>query len=62
MEWLPFPSLEDLPDLGIEPMSPALAGEPPGRPHVFSQFDTVIDHIHNLKHRYQENIKMTVFH
>ena len=24
---LPFPSPEDLPDLGIKPMSPALAGE-----------------------------------
>ena len=34
---LPFPSLRDLPDPGIEPMSPALAGgfspaEPPGIP------------------------------
>ena len=34
---LPFPSPEDLPDLGIECMSPALAGgfftlEPPGKP------------------------------
>ena len=35
---LPFASLGDLPDPGIEPMSPALAGrfftaEPPGNPH-----------------------------
>ena len=35
--WLPFPSLGDLPDLGIKPESPALAGgffatEPPGKP------------------------------
>ena len=34
---LPFPSLEDLPDSGIEPASPALAGgffaEPPRKPH-----------------------------
>ena len=34
---LPFPSLEDLPDPGIEPASPALAGgffaEPPRKPH-----------------------------
>ena len=34
---LPFPSLEDLPDPGIEPTSPSLAGgffttEPPGKP------------------------------
>ena len=34
---LPFPSLEDLPDPGIKPVSPALAGgffatEPPGKP------------------------------
>ena len=34
---LPFPSPEDLPDPGIEPVSPALAGgfftaEPPGKP------------------------------
>jgi len=34
---LPFPSPGDLPDLGIEPTSPALAGgfftnEPPGKP------------------------------
>ena len=33
----PFPSLEDLPDLGIEPRSPALeadalTSEPPGKP------------------------------
>ena len=35
---LPFPPLGDLPDPGIEPVSPALAGgffttEPPGKPH-----------------------------
>ena len=35
---LPFTSLGDLPDPGIEPMSPPLAGgfftaEPPGKPH-----------------------------
>ena len=34
---LPFPSPEDLPDLGIKPVSPALVGvsfttEPPGKP------------------------------
>ena len=37
LEWLPLPSLGDLPDPGIEPATPALAGgfftaEPPGRP------------------------------
>ena len=36
---LPFPTPGDLPDPGIEPTSPALAGrfstaEPPGKPHV----------------------------
>ena len=36
---LPFSSLEDFPDSGIEPMSPALAGgflnaEPPGKPEL----------------------------
>ena len=36
---LPFPPLGDLPDLGIEPTSPALAGqiftsEPPGKPAI----------------------------
>ena len=35
----PFPSPGDLPDPGIEPMSPALAGgffasEPPGKPPI----------------------------
>ena len=39
LDELPFPSLEDLPDPGIEPMSPALAGEffttePAGKPEV----------------------------
>ena len=38
---LPFPSPRDLPDPGIEPMSPALAGkyfipEPPGKPEPIS--------------------------
>ena len=40
---MPFPSLGDLPDPGIEPMSSALAGgffttEPPGKPHSFLNF------------------------
>ena len=26
LEWLPFPTLEDLPDTGVELKSPALAG------------------------------------
>jgi len=39
LEWLPFPSPGDLPDPGIEPVFPALAGgffttEPPGKPKV----------------------------
>ena len=37
---LPFPILGDLPDPGIEPASPALAGgffitAPPGKPYIF---------------------------
>ena len=37
LEWVAIPSLGDLPDPGIEPMSPALAEgffatEPPGKP------------------------------
>ena len=37
---LPFPSPGDLPDPGIKPVTPALAGglfttEPPGKPYVF---------------------------
>ena len=37
LEWLPFPSPGDLPNPGIEPVAPALAGgfittEPPGKP------------------------------
>ena len=39
LEWLPFPSPGDLPDPGIEPTSPALAGglfttEPPGKSKI----------------------------
>ena len=37
LEWLPFPSPEDLPNPGIKPESPALQAislpnEPPGKP------------------------------
>ena len=49
LEWLPFPSPGYLPDPGIEPVSPALAGgffttEPPGKPKVLissAQFSSV---------------------
>ena len=37
---LPFPPPEDLPDPGIEPVSPALqldTGEPPGKPLICSR-------------------------
>ena len=39
LEWVPFPSLGDLPNPGIECVFPALAGgfftfEPPGKPKV----------------------------
>ena len=38
--WLPFPSSGDLPNSGIEPVSPALAGgflatDPPGKPVLY---------------------------
>ena len=44
---LPLPSPRDLPDPGIEPMSPALAGgffatEPPGKPEEYSVVHTRI--------------------
>ena len=37
LEWLPFPPLGNLPNPGIKPVSPALAGgffttDPPGKP------------------------------
>ena len=39
LEWVPFPSPGDLPDPGVKPSSPALAGglftaESPGKPHI----------------------------
>ena len=42
LEWLPFPSPGDLPDPGIEPRSPALAGgflipAPPGKALIHVQ-------------------------
>ena len=55
---LPFPSPGTLPDLGPEPVSPALVGrffttEPPGKPHVPSYLTAVSHavlsrHIHSL--------------
>ena len=44
---LPFPSPEYLPNPGIEPMSPALAGgffttEPPGKPHWHQYHSTLL--------------------
>ena len=49
---LPFPSPGDLPDPGIESMSPALAGgffttEPPGKPEEYSTVHTHIFFIHS---------------
>ena len=43
LEWVPFPHPGDLPDPGIEPVSPALAGrfitaEQPGKFHSEVQF------------------------
>ena len=47
---LPFPPPGDLPDPGIEPTSPALAGglfttEPPGKPYIY-----IYTHIHTYTH------------
>ena len=44
---LPFPSSGDLPDPGIEPASPALAGgffttEPPGKPDLKQNHQEII--------------------
>ena len=42
LDWLPFPSPGDLPNPGIKPMPPALAGgffttQPPGQPlHIYT--------------------------
>ena len=59
LEWLPLPSLGDLPDPGIEPATPALAGgfftaEPPGRPtcmymyrYIHTRTRTHTQHIYN---------------
>ena len=49
---LPFPSPEDLPDLGIEPRSPelqadALPSEPPGKPY-FKRLDNIPSCIYNI--------------
>ena len=46
---LPFPSPEGLPDPGIEPTSPALAGrffttEPPGKPHFHNEYCAIRVH------------------
>ena len=43
---LPFPSLGDLPDPGIKPNSPALAGgfftaKPPGKPHCYNNLPQI---------------------
>ena len=43
---LPFPSPGDLPDPGVESMSPALLSEPPGKPGVCKR------NLANLKQRY----------
>ena len=51
LEWLPLPSLGDLPDPGIEPATPALAGgfftaEPPGRPTCMYMYRYTYTHTH----------------
>ena len=50
---LPFPSPGDLPDLGIEPASPALAGgfftaEPPWKPSVLCILADAITDFSNI--------------
>ena len=56
---LPFPPPGDLPDPGIEPMSPALAGEffitePPGKPVTY-ELDTIITPILQIRKQTQRN-------
>ena len=51
LEWMPFPSPGDLPDLEIEPRSPGseadpLLSEPPGNPSNFLQIRVVIETCH----------------
>ena len=46
LEWVAFPSPGDLPDPGIELVSPALTGEflttePPGKPYMTQQFHSL---------------------
>ena len=48
LEWVAIPSLGDLPDPGMEPGSPALAGgfftaEPPGKPALSHTYKLIID-------------------
>ena len=57
LEWLPLPSLGDLPDPGIEPATPALAGgfftaEPPGRPTCMYMYRYTYTHTHTHTHIY----------
>jgi len=52
---LPFPSPGDLPDLGIKPVSPALAGrfftaEPSGKPYQIHYLLFKLDHFPKLLH------------
>ena len=57
LEWLPLPSLGDLPDPGIEPATPALAGgfftaEPPGRPTCMYMYRYTYTHTHTHTYIY----------
>ena len=52
LEWVPFPSPNDLPNPGIEPRSLALQAdslpsEPPGKPFAHHNMLQISAHIHN---------------
>ena len=63
---MPFPSLGDLPDPGIEPRSPslqaeALISEPPGKPiHFHFHYLLLLKHNPNLKYKQYNLLKCSI--
>ena len=58
LEWLPIPPSGDLPDLGIQPMSPAASAladrffttEPPAKPHIVSYSNAIKVYLYTILH------------